>query len=231
MDGQTVDLDEEINFGFVVASSPVTNKELATLVVKIDDTEWANVDLSGKTEYTYTDKVLYGEERDEIVGTSVITAVVTDAAGQTATATITLTLNKPDMPILGMPIEWTRRGANVLDEEEMALFGLQWTGSYKDVMATIKPLNDDVILYVLEGKGDDFEGIETMSDKNAYFANLAETEEADPYYRNITTNHDADYNDILAIVNGDSKHLILISHADIDTGNYGTQITITGEAK
>ena len=235
-DGDVVDVDTEIDFGFVVASSTVTNKELATLVVDIDGTEWANIDLSGKTEYTYTDYVTYEGERDEIIGTSVITATVTDVAGQTATAKITLTVNQPDVPILGMPIEWKREGSNVVaaDAEEMKLFGLQWTGSYKETFATIQPLNDDVILYLCDG--DDFDGIETLSDKNAYFTELAETATPIEKYRNITTNNSADYNDMLAIVNGDSKHLILISHATItpitNNGAYvRTDITITGEAK
>ena len=56
-DGVTVDVDEEINFGFVVASSAVTNSQLANLLVKVDDTEWANIDLTGLTEYTYEDVV------------------------------------------------------------------------------------------------------------------------------------------------------------------------------
>ena len=236
-DGDVVDVDTEIDFGFVVASSTVTNKELATLVVDIDGTEWANIDLSGKTEYTYTDYVTYEGDRDEIIGTSVITATVTDVAGQTATAKITLTVNQPDVPILSMPIEWKREGSNVVaaDAEEMKFFGLEWSGSYKEVFATIQPINDDVILYLCDG--DDFDDIETMSDKNAYFTNLAETATPIEKYRNITTNNSADYNDMLAIVNGDSKHLILISHATItpitnSNGQYvRTDITITGEAK
>ena len=229
-DGATVNLNEEINFGFVVASSAVTNKELATLVVKVDTTEWANIDLSGKTEYTYTDKVEYGFEKDEIVGTSVITAVVTDVAGQTATATITLTLNKPDQPLLSKTIEWVRRGANVLNAEEMEGYGLQWTGTYKDPFATIKPI-DNATLYVCDG--DDFEGIITMADKNAYFTNLAETATPVDSYRKIDANPaEADYNDMLAVITGENLYVILIKHASVQSiTGVGTQITITGEAK
>ena len=233
-DGVTVDVDEEINFGFVVASSAVTNSQLANLLVKVDDTEWANIDLTGLTEYTYEDVVTYESDRDEILGTSVITAVVTDAAGQTATATITLTINQPDVPILSMPIEWTRKGNNLINgtAEEMRLFGLEWPGNWKAAMVTIKPINSDVIMYLCDGN--DFDDIETVSDKNAYFTRLA-TEGATPIteYRNITTNNSADYNDMLAIINGDSKHLILIKHADVEYlgSTIGTQIVIKGEAR
>lgn len=226
----TVDVNTEVNFGFVVASSATTNKELVSLVVKVDDTEWANKDLTGMTEYTYTDKVVYEYDRDEIVGTSVITATVTDAAGQVATATITLTLNNPDQPLISKTVEWIRKGANLIGETEaeMAEYGLQWTGSYKDIMATIKPL-DGAQLYVCSG--DDFDGIATISDKNAYFTNLAETGTAVESYRNITTNNSADYNDMLAVVYGQKLTLVRIKRAEIETGNYGTQITIKGEMK
>lgn len=229
----TVDVNTEVNFGFVVASSATTNKELASLVVKVDDTEWANIDLSGKTEFTYTDKVNYQYERDEIVGTSVITATVTDAAGQVATATITLTLNNPDQPLISKTVEWIRKGTNLvgITEAEMREIGLQWTGSYKDVMATIEPLND-AQLYVCSG--DDYEGIATMSDKNAYFTSLAAEGGATPVpsYRNITTNNSADYNDMLAVIYGEKLTLVRINHAQIDNlGSVGTQITITGEMK
>lgn len=233
-DGQTVNTGEQIDFGFVVASSPITNSKLVSLVVKIDDDEWANIDLTGETEYTYTDYVEYAPDRDEILGTSVITAVVTDAAGKTATATITLTINQPDVPILSMPIEWTRKGNNLINgtAEEMRLFGLEWPGNWKAAMVTIKPINSDVIMYLCDGN--DFDDIETVSDKNAYFTRLA-TEGATPIteYRNITTNNSADYNDMLAIINGDSKHLILIKHADVEYlgSTIGTQIVIKGEAK
>ncbi len=227
----TVNVNTEVNFGFVVASSATTNKELVSLVVKVDDTEWANKDLTGMTEYTYTDKVKYDYDRDEIVGTSVITATVTDAAGQVATATITLTLNNPDQPLISKTVEWIRKGANLvgITEAEMREIGLQWTGSYKDIMATIKPL-DGAQLYVCSG--DDYNGIATMSDKNAYFTNLAETGTAVESYRNITTNNSSDYNDMLAVVYGQKLTLVRINHAQIDNlGSVGTQITITGEMK
>lgn len=227
----TVDVNTDINFGFVMASSAVTNKELASLVVKVDDNVWAEKDLTGMTQYTYTDKVNYQYERDEIVGTSVITATVTDAAGQVATATITLTLNNPDQPLIGKTVEWIRKGANLvgITEAEMREIGLQWTGSYKDIMATIEPL-DGAQLYVCSG--DDYEGIATMSDKNAYFTNLAETGTAVESYRNISTNASDDYNDMLAVVYGEKLTLVRINHAQIDNlGSVGTQITITGEMK
>jgi hypothetical protein len=36
---------------------------------------------------------------------------------------------------------------------------------------------------------------------------------------------------MLAIIDGENISLVLIKHAKIETGSFGTQITITGEAK
>jgi hypothetical protein len=111
----------------------------------------------------------------------------------------------------------------------MAAMGLKWTRSHKEVFATIEPLNDDVVMYLCDG--DDFDDIVYWSDKYAYFNDLAETAEPVENYRNITTNNDSSYNDMLAVVYGDNLFLVHITYADIETGSYGTQITITGEAK
>jgi hypothetical protein len=230
LDGQTINVGEEINFGFVVASSAETNKELSTLVVKIDDYEELTdtINLAGMTSYTYKGTISYSA-KDEIIGTSIITAIVTDVAGQTATASINLTINQPDQPLLGSPITWVRRGANNQNAEEMAGYGLQWTGTYKDPFATIKPV-DGAQLYVCDGA--DYEGIVTMSDKNAYFTNLAETATPAEFYRNIDANASANYDDMLAVIYGDKLTLVHITHAKVESiTTVGTQITITGELK
>ena len=236
-DGETVNTGEEISFGFVVASNPNSNKELASLLVKVDDVVWTEdgeaIDLTGMTEYTFTDVVTYEANRDQILGTSVITAIVTDAAGETATATITLTINQPDQPLFGTPIEWTRKGNNLLNgtAEDMASYGLEWPGNWKAPMVIIRPTNSNVMLYLCDGN--DFDDIKTVSDKNAYFTNLAETATPIEKYNNITTNNSADYNDMLAVVNGENLHLIRISHAEVEYlgSSIGTQIIITGDVK
>ena len=231
-DGDTIDFigdNVQVVFGFNVAANNETKKNLTSLVVTIDDTEWANKDLTGQSGFYYVDTVVYTMDRD-IVGSSVITAVVTDEAGNTNTATITLTFNEAAQPLLGTTIEWVRKGANLLGntEAEMASYGLQWTGSYKEVFATIKPI-EGAIMYVCNG--DDFATITNTAEKAAYFANLAETGTSVDKYRNITTNNSANYNDMLAIVNGENTSLVLISRAEIETGSYGTQITIKGATK
>ena len=228
-DGQVVDLYAQNYFGFTVASNPQTQKTLSTLKVYVDDNDWATIDLSGMTSFVYTDSVQYQLSKD-IIGESVIKGIVTDIAGETATATITLQVNEPAIPLLGTAFSWTRDGTNVVNAEEMANFGLQWTGSYKDIMATIKPL-DNAKLFVVSG--DDFANINTVADKNAYFANLLETAEPVASYRNISTNASADYNDMLCTVDPQGAyHLVLVKHADIEyIQGVKTIITITGETK
>ena len=235
-DGAVVDLDEEVNYGFMCAANVTTGKKLAQLIVSVDNDPILTdtVDLTGLDEYTYKASITYMADRDSIIGESVITAVVTDAAGQFETATITLKINQPDQPLMGRAIEWKREGSNVVSAEEMAQHGLQWTGSYKEVFATIKPLSN-AKLYVVDG--DDFANITTVGQKAAYFANLIETGTAVESYRKITTNNSADYNDMLCVVDGEGDyHMVLIKHADIQpvysNGSYlRTDITITGELK
>ena len=160
-----------------------------------------------------------------------ITAVVTDVDNQTDTAVIAFTIQIEEVPVplMSSTIEWVRRGSIALNEEEMASYGLKWTGSYKEVFATIEPLNDDVVLYLCNG--DDFEDINFVNEKYAYFSNLAETAEPILKYRNISSQNSYDYNDMLAVIYGDELNLILIKRADIEVGTYGTQVTISGEAK
>ena len=229
-DGDIVQLNTQNKFGFIMSSNPLTGKKLTDLVVYVDDTQWAALDLENETSFVYIDSVFYKLEREEIIGESVIKATVTDEAGEMNTATITLQIQEPVVPLLGKSIEWVRRGANLQGdtEEEMASYGLQWTDSYKEVFATLKPV-DGASMYICNG--DDFAEINTWAEKTAYFMDLTENGTPVDSYRKITTNNSADYNDMLAIIDGENLSLVLISHAEIETGSFGTQITINGAAK
>ncbi len=231
VDDQIVDLDTEVNFGFVMASCPETNKELSSLLVLIDDYEFANVDLTGKTEYVYTDMVTYSIQAKEIIGRSVITATVTDVNGQASIASIALNINEPVQTLEVKQFNWIRRGMNFIGntEEEMAEYGLQWSDNYIDAFATIKPLEGSV-LYVCNGN--DYWDITTDVEKVLYFCSLIETTSPVESYRNITISNSANYNDLLVVREEDGDlHLILIRRSEIESGSYGTQISIFGEAK
>ena len=226
-----------LKYGFHVESNAETKKELASLKLtwELTDDEGTEtfdtiIDITGKTSYDFEDYLF--EQRGTITlmdGT--ITAVVTDADNQTNTATITFTIEMEEEELPIELIEWVRKGADLQGntEEEMAALGLKWTGSYKEVFATIEPLNDDVVMYLCDG--DDFDNIQYLDELYAYFTDLAETAEPILKYRNITTNNSEDYNDMLAIIYGEELNLVRINHAEIETGTYGTQITISGEVK
>jgi hypothetical protein len=230
-----------LKYGFHVESNAETKKELASLKITWEYTYYDEgeevytydtiIDLTGMTSYDYSD-YLFEQDRDIItLMDGKITAVVTDADNQTNTAAVAFTIEMEEEPLIGHTVTWIRKGANLQGntEEEMAAVGLQWTGTYKDPFATIKPL-DGAQLYVCDG--DDFDDIQYWSDKNAYFTNLA-AEGATPAesYRNIDANEDSSYNDMLAVIYGEDLFLIHITYADIETGTYGTQITITGAVK
>lgn len=227
-DGAIVNLDETVNFGFVLASNPETNKELKSLLVTVDDEEWDNglIELTG-TSYTYTSSIKYSISK-EIISESVIKAIVTDVEGETATATITLSINEPSAPLFVTPINWVRRGANVTEgADQLANFGLTWSGSYKEIFATFKPA-EGYSLYKIEGNWDE---IVTVADKAAAFATAMETTHSLESFREITTAHSSDYDAIIGTIKDGEMHLMHITHCAVETGNYGTQLTITGEAK
>ena len=230
-----------LKYGFHVESNAETQKELASLKITWDYTYYDEgeevytydtiIDLTGKTSYDFSDYLFVQDRAIITLMDGTITAVVTDADNQTNTAAVAFTIEMEEEPLPVELIEWVRRGAYLQGntEDEMAALGLKWTGSQKEVFATIEPLNDDVILYLCDG--DDFEDIEYWSDKNAYFSNLAETATPIEKYRNITTNNSANYNDMLAVVYGEDLILISINRAEIETGTFGTQITIKGAVK
>ncbi len=230
-DGATVNTGEQIDFGFVMASSAVTNSQLATLIVTVDGIGWDTIDLTGETEYTYRDYVEYQPEKDNILGTSVINAVVTDAAGQTATASITLTINQPATPLISQTIDWSRRGLTLESAAEMHAIGLDWPGNYRDeVFVKIVPM-DGCSMYIIND-GDEFNNITTQEEKAAYIENLVETATPATQYKEISAYHDGTYNTMLAVIDADGEyHLVHFTSATAELITAGALIHLFGELK
>lgn len=241
-----IDADDEnainLQYGFHLEANPETKKELKNMVITIDvityeedgqvnDVYSDTIDLQGKTSYDFIE-YLFVQDRELITlmeGT--IKAVVTDVDNQSSAATIAfeVTMDYTPVPLVGHTIEWVRRGNNVLSADEMAEYGLMWDITIKAPFATIKPLQN-ATMYLCDG--DDFDDIVYEDEKYTYFSNLAETATPVESYRNIDANlQHADYNDMLAIIYGEKYSLIRINHADVETGSFGSQITIIGEAK
>jgi hypothetical protein len=239
-----INIDDEnyinLMYGFHVESNAGTQKELVSLKLTMDliyydgyepESYETTFDLTGMTSYDFSDYLFDQYKKSNTLLDGTITAVVTDADNQTNTAAIYFTIEEEEEALPIEIIEWVRKGANLqgTTEEEMAALGLKWTSSYKEVFATIEPLNDDVVLYLCDG--DDFYDIVSLSDKYAYFTNLAETATPIEKYRNISAQNSTDYNDMLAIIYGDDLNLIHINRAEIETGTYGSQTTIKGAVK
>lgn len=231
--GDVVDVNTEFNFGFVMASSIVTNSELTSLVIKVDDDEPETIALTGK-EYTYKGALVFELKRDDIIGTSTITAIVTDAAGKTASTSITLSINNPAQELETSPIEWVKTGHNCQDLSE---YGLFWKETnYKDPFTHIFPA-DGCMLFACSGYGDDYAEIKTDLDLATYFNKLTEmtvmpADISTSEYNKVDCNPaNKDYNDLLITKDANGNlHAILIKHATVGYTN-ATVITITGEAK
>jgi len=221
-DSAFVELGQEVQFGFVVASSATTNKELTSLVVKVDDTEWANVDLTGKTEYTYTDVVTYTAERNEVVGTSVITAVVTDAAGQIATATINLSITQEDN-LVETAFTWNRHGGD--DATGLDAFGLKWTKNERAIYAVIEPV-EGAILYQFDPST--WSETTTATQKTALFETAISVSQWKEF--NVAGAVDQTLDVVLGTSYNNELHLLHITNGHIETFK-GTDVTLTGMAK
>ena len=233
-DGEVVYMGEEIDFGFVVASSPITNSTLSSLVVKVDDEEWDNIDLTGKTEYTYTSAIEFTYKR-EIIGDCVITALVTDAMGQIATCTMTLHIDGEtpidDEPLVARTFDWSRRGLVLESAEEMAAVGLDWPGNYRDeAFVTIKPLAG-CSMYIIED-GNEFDDIKTVGEKEILFTELIETATPATQYKEISAYHDGTYNTMLAVIDDEGEtHLVRFNRATAELISAGALIHLFGELK
>ena len=233
-DGASVNVNDTVNFGFSCVSSLLTGKPLASLVVSVEnfDTEgtslgsgeYARKDLTGMTEYLYKDAIIYSTEKDDLVGTSVITAIVTDEAGQIASASIVLNIYDPAQPLTAVDFEWYRLGNTQTGLEE---YGLFWERNIKDTHAQIKPL-DGVTLYSFSA--DKWEATTTDVEKAALFADGAITMTV---YNNVSTTAGGTYNDVIGTKMADGTlHLINVTKCVI--GEYQSQgypITISGQAK
>ena len=221
--GDVVDVNTDFNFGFVMASNAQTGKELTSLILKIDEETPDTLTLTGN-EYTYKGTLHYEFTRDEIIGHSTITAIVTDAAGKTASTSITLSINNPALPLEAVDFEWYRLGNTQTGLEE---YGLYWEKNIKDTHAQIKPL-DGVTLYSFSA--DKWEAVTTDVEKAALFADGAISMTV---YNNVSTSADGTYNDVIGTKMADGTlHLINVTKCVI--GAFQTQgypITISGQAK
>ena len=222
-DGAIVTLDEDINFGFVMTSSPDSGKELTKLVVKIDGVQWAEINLTGMKEYTYRETISYGDSK-EIIGESVITATVTDKAGEEATASITLYFNEEEI-LVPVDFTWIRHGSN--PATGLAELGLQWTSNEREIYAVITPL-EGAAFYKFGAGRDIWNSTTTLAEKITLFQ---ENLEPITEFKEIScTAADKDYDIVLGTVYNNQVNLIHITHSSA-VYDGATKVTITGQYK
>ena len=235
-DGQTIELGQEYNLGFRVASNSQTMKELAKFQLEtrfceleeesrpevISDT---TVTLSG-TEYVYNDVVEFVMAKVGIIGKIEFVAIVTDVDGKTNTKTVTVNLNQAEAPLEVKDFEWFRQGAN--NQSGLEEYGLYWDQNAKSPFAQIKPL-PGVILYKFEDSSV-WDEVLYPSQKEALFSDGAVTASM---YNNVDVNQNGTYDDVIGTRMTDGTyHLIHIEMCRI--GAYvsqGTPITIYGKSK
>lgn len=223
-DGDVIEVNTPYEFGFQVAAD-VNGKALSSLVVKIDTLQWANIDLSGKTEYKYIDTVMYSTR--EIIDNFTITAVVTDAAGKTASSEIKINVNEEQI-LEEKDFEWYRLGNVITGLEE---YGLVWKGNYpKDTYAKLIPA-ENVKLFIFTSN--DWTETTTASKKAALFNAAMETQEAAEEYWNVNvTQGNMTYDDVIGTVMPDGTlNLIHVTKSHTNSSSAGSATTITGKAK
>lgn len=236
MDGATINFENQYKLGIRCESNTQTKKELANFrlqakIFSVEGLEVASYDstwLVSGTEYTYEESWSIIPPR-ELVARVVITATITDVAGKYNSAVLHLNLDVPTQALVSSPITWVKTGHNVQD---LSAYGLVWKeNNYKSPFTHIVPAEGSV-LYLVENGDAAFAGLTTDLDLLRYFADLTESVDPIDDYKNIDCNASANYHDLLICMDGnDDLHAILISRADIETGSFGTRITITGNAK
>ena len=223
-DGDVVNLGEEVNFGFTMATAANSKAQLSKLIIKIDDEQPDTIALTGTT-YTYRGTIVYQPERDEIVGSSTISATVYDTDGEFATTSLGLSLNQTEEPLAEVDFEWYRLGNTQTGLEE---YGLYWDQNAKAPFAQIKPLTG-VILYKFESSV--WEEVRYETQKAAKFADGATTA---AMYNNVDVNlANGTYDDVIGTRMPDGTlHLIHVtSHRVGAQQSAGRPIYINGQAK
>jgi hypothetical protein len=222
-----VDVPSVKKFGFNVAAE-LNGKDLTKLYVTVSDGDttitWADLDLTALAatrSYAYVDSL---ELRRDIIGHVNINAVVTDAAGKTATASIAIDVNEPAQPLIARTFEWRRD--NGADGTGLESFGLEWkTNNSKETYAVIKPLNG-AVLYRFENS-EVWTNTTTDVEKAALFSELGE---GIAQFKEIsTTAANKDYDIVIGTIYNGENHLIHITHST--AYERGWHFTITGEAK
>ena len=220
VNNQDILVDEWYYFGFTMSSNAETGKELKSFELVIDgEKEFDTVFGSGTTSFTYLDYIGYSLGK-EAIDKAVIEGKVTDVAGEIATATITLTINTPDV-LEETPFEWRRDGG--ADGTGLAEFGLEWKTNTA-TNAVITPLEGAKLV---ELDAEVWNTTVTPADKAKVFSELPVGQSS--FNKVSVTAANQDYDIVLATVYNGENHLIHVTHSTANQRSW--HFSITGYAK
>lgn len=219
--GQLIEYGMDYHFGFVAASNPETGKELSKLVITINDQPFADTTISG-TEFKYDEWINFTAKDD--VSKVDIKAVVTDVAGEKATATLTVNIQEK---LEVSKFEWKRTGGAA--GVGLADFGLQWTTNEREIYAVITALSNAKLLLL---QPEDWTKVNTESEKAAFFSDHS-IADANAQFKAVScTAGNKDYDLVIGTVYNNEYRLIHVTHSTAQKiNNVGTEVTITGEWK
>lgn len=219
--GEVVEMDVVYPFGFIVSSNPETQKELAKLVIVCGEETICDTVISG-TEFVYRGEIYFTPNDDsrEIVGSAEINATVTDAAGQTNTATIKVDINQETALETGT-FEWRRdNGADGTGLEE---YGLKWEKNVNGkTVAKIEPLEGATLVVFAP---EDWTSTTTVAQKAALFTEVVGVNA----FQEVSTTASNTYDLVIGTIYNENTYLIHITKCEVY--ERGWHFVITGEVK
>ena len=225
-DGDIINVNEEFNIGFTMASSIETGQKLASFTLVIDDETYETVELDD-TEYTFERTLALNTvpTRDDDMDAMVIVATVTDVLGQSASVTMTLIIDGTQELILEA-FEWNRHGGAAATGN-LAELGLAWNSNAKDEVFAVITAVEGAELF--EIPAEKWAEVTTPAEKAALFG---EGGVAAPIraYKGVSAFNSNTYNDVIATVYNGEYYLIHITEGIVSTFK-GTDVTIKGEWK
>ena len=227
VNGQAIDVNIAYPLKVTATANADTQKELSKLVITGNGEIMLDTTISG-LEYTFEGNFTYPYNREVIVPEYEIKATVTDVDGKTASATITVSVNKDDS-LEETVTEWIKIGHTVAD---LSAYGLDWkANNWKDPFTHIYPASN-CTLYVVETGSDDYESIVTATDLANYYSHLYETArpaeeyKIDVHYANVSC-------DALLITKDaeGNYHAIYVEKANVLSTDDGTKVTVSVKIK
>lgn len=223
-DGDVLDYFGVYNFGVRAASNPETLEPLARLVItsKSGDEVTPLLDtLISGTEFIFEDVVYFAEDSKEIIGSFVITAEVTDAAGEKKAISMECEVDLEE-ELTPYDFTWNRHGSE--PATGLAEFGLSWTANGKEDFAIITPV-EGALLYEFDDPSV-WESTTTETELAALFSEQPTIEK----FNKVSAWSSQKYNLVIGTTYEGYNYLIHITSGTV-TKFKGTDIVIEGQFK